>query len=45
MLESSEFAAQMDIVDPLRDIRANFTFPTMKDLPCGKDISGSIIFG
>lgn len=35
-LESSEFAAQMDLADPLREVRSNFTFPTMKDLPCGK---------
>ncbi|EFX89028.1 hypothetical protein DAPPUDRAFT_310889 [Daphnia pulex] len=33
-LESLEFAKRMDAVDPLRDIRDNFTFPTMKDLPC-----------
>lgn len=33
-LESSEFAAQMDLADPLREVRSNFTFPTMKDLPC-----------
>ena len=34
-LQSPEFAAKMDSVDPLREIRTNFTFPTMKDLPCG----------
>lgn len=42
-LESSDFAMQMDMVDPLRDIRDNFTFPTMKDLPCGKPFTVFII--
>lgn len=34
----------MDVVDPLKDIRANFSFPTMKDLPCGKWISPFELF-
>lgn len=34
-LDSEAFANQMDLVDPLRDCRANFTFPKMSDLPCG----------
>lgn len=35
-LQSADFATQMDLADPLRECRLNFTFPTMKDLPCGK---------
>ncbi len=37
-LQSAEFATQMDSADPLRELRKNFTFPTMKDLPCGNKL-------
>lgn len=42
-LLSAEFAAKMDEIDPLRDIRSEFIFPTMKDLPNGNISSNSCL--